>query len=192
MNQAREWRAELTGEEVLAGLLAVERDGYVGRIAAAASPGGILAALADAGQDRKAFKMDFSLGLLGDLAWMLLPEIRQAMVSHITYLFQSAVDAKREPLGLLNSDVAQEVRNLLEPAFDEFLANRDLDAENLDLVDRCCRFLLAGMSFRSEGGDYIAERLEAEVLCRLSDQHIMVIREVEPQLADVVLSYRRP
>jgi hypothetical protein len=58
---------------------------------------------------------------------------------------------------------------------------------NLDVLDRCCRFLLAAASFGGGEGEFIRERLAADLLHKLSDdRYLATIREVERRLADIV------
>lgn len=147
---------------------------------------GSLAALAAEAAEASAFRrqtefpysMDWSLGLLGDLMWMRLPESRPFIYAAAREEFERAIERDDELMPISIGDLADEVFwfELLKPAIDAYPAS---DAD----VRRYCEFLRLVLDMEGDPGATLRHVFHP-VIRWITDvnQHKQVVSAVDPAL----------
>ncbi|MPZ81400.1 MAG: hypothetical protein GEV28_13750 [Actinophytocola sp.] len=125
--------------------------------------------------------MTWSLGLLGDLMWMRLPETRPFLAQRIARAVEDAIDQRRE-LWLLVGDIVTGAlwRPVMCPTLDDYPRTRDRVAAQLRVVRE---------AYLADHPDQDATRymLMHYVLYNLQEpEYRRIVEEVDPELASLM------
>lgn len=125
--------------------------------------------------------MRMSLGYLGDLVWLRLPEARPFLAERVVRELEDAITADREPRHVTALSIASDV--LWSP-----LLRRTLDASPLDreLVARCLAVVREAYVSESSN-DEVREALLVYVFDGLgSSEYRPVVEEIDREFFEVV------
>lgn len=127
-------------------------------------------------------RMQWSLGVLADLLWLLLPESRSALIGLVHGELDEAAEYDRELQWLRTFPVAREAfwEPLFEPALREFPASRST-------VGRYCEFVRVAWKLEDRDRDALREVLADVVLDELTGSpYEAIIESVDPELYALV------
>ncbi|MFI7674621.1 hypothetical protein [Actinophytocola sp. NPDC049390] len=127
--------------------------------------------------------MTWSLGRLGDLMWMRLPEARPLLAKLITSELEHAMNARSE-LMLLVGDIVTDAlwRPLMCPTLDDYPRTRDQVARQFQVVRE-------GYLADHPDQDATREMLVDYVFYNLQEpKYLAIVEEVDPELAALIQS----
>jgi len=129
--------------------------------------------------DKPDVPMQWSLGLLGDMMWMRLPESRPFLARLIATEVETAIENDHELMLLPDMIVIDALRNpVLRPALDDFpRTKRHLAAILCVIREAYMMENLPGARVTLE--NYVLEELQSPV-------YWPIVREVDPQLASLI------
>lgn len=139
------------------------------------------AAFPEGGTPTPDVPMTWSLGLLGDLMWMRLPETRPFLAERIARAVEDAIDQNDELILLLGSIVPDALWHpVMRPTLDDYPRTKDRVAAQLRVVRE---------AYLAEHPDQDATRgtLEDYVLYNLQEpEYRRIVEEVDPELASLM------
>ncbi|MFC4856928.1 hypothetical protein [Actinophytocola glycyrrhizae] len=125
--------------------------------------------------------MSWSLGTLGDLMWMRLPETRPFLAERIARAVQDAIDQDDELILLVGPVAADALWHpVMRPALDSYPNTKDRVA---------AQFLVVGEAYLADHPDWDARRgaLENYVFSNLQEpEYRHIVEEVDPALASLI------
>jgi hypothetical protein len=132
--------------------------------------------------------MPWSLGLLGDMMWMRLPETRPFLAKLIESELEDAISAGRELMRPLLGCVVPDAlwHPVMKPALKDFPRSRER-------LEEMCRVVLDAFQADPSDKDGVRYALVHYVLGWLDEpEYRVVIEEVNPELAELVVQKRFP
>lgn len=148
---------QLSGRDLLRRRLKADRDRSSRNVQALANPGGFVWALMEddiRDQEPGPARMGTSLGLVGDLLWMLVPETRTHIYAEFAREFEAAMENDREIYSLSSFDFLYQCFwiPVLFPALEA--------PSDPEIVRRCCVALRAMLASDSEEGGSVREAVD--------------------------------
>lgn len=143
----------------------------------------IAAAFEDDEELPAARRMEWSLGALADLLWLLLPESRPFLISLVGRELEQAAENDRELSQMLSHEVARAAfwEPLLEPALVGLPEGRESAA-------RYCEFVRIAYEFDDRDRDLVREVLDDEVLeLIISSANFWAVEEIDLDLYTLVV-----
>jgi hypothetical protein len=128
-------------------------------------------------------RMEWSLGALADLLWLLLPESRPFLIALVKQELERAAENGRELSRVLSHEVARAA--FWEPLFEPALVCLPEERES---AVRYCEFARIAYEFDDRDRDLIREVLDDEVLEPIiSSAHLWAVEEIDPSLYTLVI-----
>ena len=142
----------------------------------------------EVGEPEPGIPMPLSLGFLGDLLWMRLPETRPFLAERIRRAVEDAIDSDRELWRLTPGEIAPDALwwPVLKPALEAYPASHGSLVRQLAVVRE---------AYLAEGPEQepIRYALDAYVFDWLrTPEHLSVVRTVDPELANLILGQPTP